>query len=55
MNFLNGKKTYLLAIGFTAYAIFGWYTGSLDANAAIQIIMDSGLGATIRHGIAAGQ
>jgi hypothetical protein len=29
----------------------GRWTGTLDANQALEIVMQSGLGATIRHGI----
>ena len=49
---LKGKKTYLLAIGFTAYAVFGWSQGLIDANAAIEIINVNGLGVFLRAGVA---
>ena len=49
---LAGKKTYALAIGFTAYAIIAWWMGDLDANRAIEIINVNGLGVFLRAGVA---
>jgi hypothetical protein len=48
---LSGYKTYLLAAGSLAYAVFGLYTGNLDWNAGMQIIQTALMGGTIRHGI----
>ena len=48
---VNGWKTYLLAAGFTAWAIFGWFFELHDANTALQIIQTSGVGATLRHAV----
>lgn len=48
---LRGKRTYLLSLGFTAYAVFGWYAGSMTADQAINVIQTSGLGATLRAAI----
>jgi hypothetical protein len=52
LAFLTGKKTYLLAAGFTAYAAFGWYAGHIDANTALEIVNLNGLGALLRAGVA---
>lgn len=52
LAFLAGKKTYLVAAGFTLYAAFGWYTGQLDANTAIEIFNVNGIGAMLRAGVA---
>jgi hypothetical protein len=51
---LAGKKLYLLAAAYTVYALIGLAVGMLDWNQAIAIIMESGLGATLRAAIAKG-
>jgi hypothetical protein len=51
---LDGKKLYLLAAGYTVYALLGLALGHLDWNQAFGMIMDSGLGATLRAAIAKG-
>jgi hypothetical protein len=51
---LDGKKLYILAGGYTLYALIGLAIGHLDWNQAIAIIMESGLGATLRAAIAKG-
>jgi hypothetical protein len=48
---LNGKKTYLIAAGFTAYALIGLWMGKIDGITTVELVMQAGLGATIRHGI----
>jgi hypothetical protein len=48
---MAGKKTYLVALGFTAYAAFGWWFGQMDADTAIQIINVNGLGVFLRMGV----
>jgi hypothetical protein len=52
LEFLSGKKTYLVALGFTVYAAFGWWMGHLTADAAVQIVNLNGLGALLRAGVA---
>jgi hypothetical protein len=49
---MAGKKTYLVALGFTVYAAFGWWFGQMDADTAIQVINVNGLGVFLRAGIA---
>lgn len=48
---LNGKKTYLVALGGVLTAVGGVLTGAMDLTAAIQLAVTSVLGATLRHGI----
>jgi hypothetical protein len=52
LEFLSGKKTYLVALGFTLYAAFGWWMGHLTADAAITLINVNGVGALLRAGVA---
>lgn len=49
---LQGKKTYLLAIAAALYALVGWVLGFTDGQEAIRIVIDSGLFAAIRKGVA---
>lgn len=51
LNTLNGYKTYVLAILGLVYAISGFFTGHIDANTAMELILGSGGLATLRHGI----
>jgi hypothetical protein len=51
---LAGKKLYILAGAYTLYALIGLAVGMLDWNQAMSIIMESGLGATLRAAIAKG-
>ena len=53
-KFLLGRKTYLTAIGSLIYAAAGYYTGALDAPAALQIAQVALMGAFLRSGIKAG-
>lgn len=47
----NGYKTYFVSAAVVIYALTGYFTGNLDANAAFMVIAN-GLGlATLRHGI----
>jgi hypothetical protein len=48
---MNGKKTYLVALGGVLGAAAGFLTGTLDAPQAIQLAITSVLGATLRAGI----
>lgn len=48
---MSGYKTYILAILGALYAISGFFTGHLDANTAIELLLGSGGLATLRHGI----
>lgn len=48
---LNGYKTYIVCLVAIIYGVSGFFTGNLDANAAIQIVLTALTGAGIRHGI----
>jgi len=51
MNWLHGKKTYILCAGYLIYAAIGFGLGEIDANQAFEYVQMSGIGATIRHGV----
>ena len=46
-----GRKAYMACTMLLIYAVSGFVTGNLDANQAIQLVMESGIAAAIRHGI----
>ncbi len=48
---MNGKKTYLAALAGVLGAAAGYYTGTLDMPAAIQLAFSAVAAATIRHGV----
>lgn len=51
MTWINGYKTYIVAIVTIIYAGASWWNGSLDQTAAMAMIFGgAGLGA-LRHGI----
>lgn len=46
LSFLDGKKSYLVAIALVVYALTGIYTGQMTSDQAIQVILNGlGLGA----------
>lgn len=51
MNFINGNKTYIICAVALMYAASGFFTGNLDANAAIQVALTALGAAGLRHGI----
>lgn len=51
MGFINGKKSYLLAIATIVYAISGVVTNHLTFHEAVNLVIASGAIATLRHGI----
>jgi len=51
INFINGKKSYILAGLGVIYALTGFFTGHLDGQGAIDIIWTSLGLATIKHAI----
>jgi len=51
INFLKGKKTYLLALALFAYAIGGYFTGHLTVMDAIGLIWSSGVVSSLRAAI----
>ena len=52
MNFLNGKKTYIVAIGSVLGAVGGVMTGEMSVVEAVNIVVTALLAATVRNGIA---
>lgn len=48
---LKGKKAYLLSLAALAYAIGGYYTGNLDADASMKLVWEALTAAAIRAGI----
>lgn len=55
LNWLKGKKTYILVALGVVYAVSGYYTGNLDGQAALEIIWVALMGGTVRAGIAKGK
>jgi len=51
IDWLKGKKTYLIAIGTIIYAVSGAATGQIDVQTAIQMILAALGGMTMRAGI----
>ena len=50
-EFLEGKKTYLIAVATLMYALGGWVAGYLDFNQVIPLVLGA-LGLSgLRHGI----
>lgn len=49
---LSGYKTYIVCVAYLAYAAFGYFSGNLDANAAMKVAQDAFIGITLRSGIA---
>lgn len=54
LEFLEGKKTYVVAIATISYALGGWVAGYLTLDQVIPLILIAlGLGG-LRHGITTG-
>ena len=54
MNFLKGKKTYLVALALVVFAITGVATGNLTTEQAVALVLNGlGLGA-LRAGVSKG-
>lgn len=51
LNFLEGKKTYTLAIVAVLTGLTAYISGTADVMAAIQIALVGGVAATLRHAI----
>ena len=39
MNWLDGKKTYVVVIATLAYAAAQFYAGGIDLNSAVQMVL----------------
>jgi hypothetical protein len=55
MNFINGKKTYILGALGIIYAVAGYFTGNLDPQTALGLLWGSSSLLTIRHAISKAQ
>lgn len=51
MDYLKGKKTYIVAAIAVLTALAGYLAGDLTIPQAGQAILTAVLGATLRHGI----
>ncbi len=52
LNSFAGKKTYLVAGATVAYALLGYYTGNLDFNHAVDVVLNGAGLAALRAGVA---
>lgn len=52
MNFLPGKKTYVVAVGIIIYGVLGFLIGYQDAAEAGRTILEGIVAITLRAGIA---
>ena len=50
-EFLQGKKTYIVAVSAIIGVIIGWISGTLTDVEAVKAIFESLLAMTIRNGI----
>lgn len=48
---MAGYKTYIICAIAIIYGVTGFFTGNLDANAALQVILAALGGAAMRHGM----
>ena len=54
LDFLEGKKTYVVAVATVMYALGGWVAGYLEFNQIVPLILGA-LGLSgLRHGIVTG-
>lgn len=51
LQFLEGKKTYIVGAASIGYAWLGVYLGHTDTGTAMQLTQTAIMGMTIRHGI----
>ena len=51
LNFLAGKKTYIVAFLLVVYAVTGYFTGNLELSKALELLGWGSLGATLRKAI----
>jgi hypothetical protein len=52
---VSGKKTYIVAAATIAYALLGYYTGNLDFNRAVEVVLNGAGLAALRAGVARAQ
>lgn len=51
MEWLKGKKTYLLALVGIAYALSGWYLGKFDTQTTLEMAWAALTAGALRAGI----
>lgn len=51
INWLKGKKTYILAVVGVIYALSGWYLGKIDTQTMINMAWAALTAAALRAGI----
>lgn len=51
INWLQGKKTYLLSVAAILYAVSGWYIGQFDQHTMINMMWAALATMTLRAGI----
>jgi hypothetical protein len=51
IQFLKGKKTYLLAAALLAYTVGGYFSGNLSMQDALGLLFSSGVIASLRAAI----
>jgi len=51
MGFIDGKKSYLIAVATLGYVAFGMLSGHMSLDEGIKLALASGALATLRHGI----
>jgi hypothetical protein len=51
LNFLQGKKTYIVAVALILFAVTGIYTGQLTVKEAVELLGLGAIGATIRKAL----
>lgn len=51
IDWLKGKKTYLLAFAAVVYAVSGWYLGKFDTQAMIDMLWAALTAGALRAGI----
>ena len=50
-GFFSGKKTYLVAGATVLFALLGLFTGNMDFNQVVTMILAALGASTLRHGI----
>lgn len=48
---LAGRKTYIVSAAMVAYAALGFLLGELDANRAVELILEASAVAALRRGV----
>lgn len=51
-SFLNGYKTYIVAVGGIVAAVVAYVNGNIGDTGLLQALLTAVLGVTLRHGIA---